>query len=155
MIEHIRRYVVPAAWSVLPKDMASERAERLLLAIGWQESRFVYRQQVNGPARGFWQFEQIGVAGVLGHSQTQAHARKAMLLLAYPHPPTPYGVQVAIEHNDVLATVLARLLLWTVPGPLPDKDEPDAGWAAYVMGWRPGRPRPETWAESWAIAWNS
>lgn len=152
MTDYIRRYVIPAAFSLLPSAMVSEQAVPMLMAIGWQESRFAYRRQVNGPARGFWQFEAGGgVVGVLGHRDTKEPARRALVLLAYPHEPTPHGVHTAIEHNDVLACVLARLLLWTVPGDLPRQHEPDEAWRQYLSAWRPGKPHETTWAQSWQV----
>lgn len=154
MIDHVRRFILPAAYDLLPPVMASDQATAMLLAIGWQESRFAYRRQVNGPARGFWQFESGGgVAGVLSHQDTKTLARKALVALAYPHEPTPHGVHMALEHNDVLAAVFARLLLWTLPGTLPQKFEPDTGWFQYVSGWRPGKPHPDVWSQSWSMGW--
>jgi hypothetical protein len=38
--------------------MDSPKARVLSAAIGHQESRFIHRRQINGPARGFWQFER-------------------------------------------------------------------------------------------------
>lgn len=154
MIDQVRRYIIPAAYELLPPVMASDQATALLLAIGWQESRFAYRRQVNGPARGFWQFEVGGgVTGVLRHEQTRLLARKALVALAYPHEPTPHGVHMVIENNDIVAAVFARLLLWTVPGNLPEKFERDSGWAQYISGWRPGKPHVDVWPESWSMGW--
>lgn len=151
MIGIVRHHVIPAAFSVLPEAMRSPEAARLLLAIGWQESRLAYRVQIGGPARGLWQFEQNGgVRGVLMHVRTNLIAREAMRELGYRHPMTPFGCYQAIEHNDVLACVFARLLLWTDPAPMPD-DESGA-WAAYIRTWRPGKPHIETWPDAWTVA---
>lgn len=155
MIDHIRRYIIPAAYDLLPPSMASEQATGMLMAIGWQESRFAHRRQVNGPARGFWQFEVGGgVAGVLRHADTKTLARRALIALAYPHEPTPHGVHMVIENNDVAAAIFARLLLWTLPGPLPTVVQPDEGWNQYLAAWRPGRPHQDTWKQSWNVAWS-
>jgi hypothetical protein len=126
----------------------------MLIAIGHQESRFAARRQLGGPARGFWQFELGGVNGVLSHVATKGPIGDALKALQYPHTPTPLGCHLALEHNDVLAATFARLLLWSLPGALPVQSEPDRGWAQYVGAWRPGKPRPETWSESWAIGWS-
>ena len=48
----------------LPDRMLSDEAVTMMLAIGYQESRFEHRRQIRGPARGFWQFEHGG--GVVG-----------------------------------------------------------------------------------------
>lgn len=155
MIDYVRRFVLPAAYSILPTSMGSEQATAMLLAIGWQESRLEKRRQVGGPARGLWQFESGGgVVGVLKHAKTREHARTALRRLGYPHEPTPHGVHLALEHNDVLAAIWARLLLWTVPGALPKVTESALGWFQYESGWRPGKPKPESWAQAWAVGWN-
>lgn len=154
MIRLLRDYAIPAALSVLPPAMTSREASALLLAIAQQESGCEYRAQIGGPARGFWMFEQSGgVRGVLNHAKTADLARTIWRTLGYTGQPTPWGCYDAIRHNDVLAGAFARLLLWTLPGRLPTRDEPDCGWRNYIAGWRPGRPRHETWAESWRIGW--
>lgn len=154
MIEIVRDYLAPAAYRVLPPAMKAPAATNLLLAIGYQESRFTHRVQVKGPARGFFQFEQGGgVHGVLSHAQTRAPFAAAWKALGYRQEITPFGVYCAIEHNDVLAFALARLLLWTLPSPLPTIAEPELGWKAYTRAWRPGRPHLETWDEAWAKGW--
>jgi len=150
MVAIIRSHVIPAALSVLPPSMTSDQAIRMLLAIGWQESRFQHRAQIGGPAKGFWQFEQGGgVVGVLGHERTKDIVRSAMRTLCYRDAPTPYGCHQAIRHNDVLACVFARLLLWTDWAPLPDDEA--AGWQVYLRTWRPGKPHLETWPQAWAV----
>jgi len=154
MIEAIRTHVVPYAYSILPEAMEDERATNLLMAIGWHESKFAKRVQDRGPAKGFWQFEQSGgVRGVLGHKQTAPVALKVLKTLGYPFDHTPFGVYCAIEHNDVLAFCFARLLLWTVPAPLPHKDQVQEGWRQYAAAWRPGKPRIEEWPHAWGVAW--
>lgn len=150
MVEHIRKFTVPAAYSLLPAPMATPEATRMLIAIGWQESRFLYRKQIGGPATGWWQFETAGVSGVLAHPSSRELIRKALIDLRYADPPTPYGCHIAIQHNDVLACVFARLLLWTLPRPLATTS--DQGWTDYLAAWRPGKPHPETWKQAWAIA---
>ena len=147
----VSTHIVPAAFMVLPSDMRSTAARRLLLAIGWQESRFTHRVQVGGPARGYWQFEQAGgVRGVLGHQKSRDVAREALRALGYRHEPTPFGCYAAIEHNDVLACVFARLLLWTLPDRLAE-DEAN-GWRQYIAAWRPGKPHAHTWPTAWSEA---
>ena len=155
MIHHVHQFIVPAAYALLPLEMDSPAATALLLAIGLQESRFEHRRQINGPARGVYQFERGGgVRGVLMHPSSKRHAQAALLALSYPRSAwTPMACYAAIEHNDVLATVFARLLLWTLPDALPASDEPDRGWDAYMAAWRPGTPRPERWATYYRAAW--
>lgn len=128
--------------------LAGTTAERLLIAIALQESGLAHRRQVGGPARGFWQFERAGVAGVLLHRASSAEA--AALARSLLFPATVEGIYSAIETNDMLACGIARLLLWTDPVPLPD-DEAGA-WAYYVRNWRPGKPHRERWAANWNTA---
>lgn len=138
----------------LPREMDTPAARAMMLAICLQESGLRHRRQVRGPARGFAQFEQGGgVKGVLKHPATSALAQAAMTGLQYPDTAveTAYA---AIEHNDVLACIFARLLLATVPEPLPGQHDPDAGWQTYLDGWRPGKPHRETWDRFYAMAWD-
>lgn len=152
---YIAQAVLPAALALLPAEMASPAANAMLLAIGLQESRFKDRRQLGGPARGFWQFELSGgVTGVLTHPLTRGHLIEAMTILRYEDViGSPEGLYKAIEHNDVLAAVCARLLLWTVPADLPRRNESAAGYLQYLQGWRPGKPHPMTWGPNFQAAW--
>jgi hypothetical protein len=156
-LDYIHRLVIPAAYHLLPTHMASDRATALLLAIGWQESdSFRARAQYgNGPARGFWQFERGGgVAGVLSHRKT-APIITALCDQTFQVSPVPSECHQAIEHNDILAAVFARLLLWTVPAALPGRLEVDLAWHHYLAGWRPGKPHAAKWPESHAVGWST
>jgi hypothetical protein len=154
MTDLIVRHIIPAAYRILPPEMASQEATALLVAIGLQESRFEYRAQMHGPARGFWQFEIGGVEGVLAHDHTGGSIRTALRALRYD-PTTPAErLQVLLEHNDVLAACFARCLLWCDPRRSPLVTEPSYGWQLYIDCWRPGKPRPETWRDYFAVAWN-
>jgi hypothetical protein len=123
-------------------------AERMLIAIAMQESRITHRRQIGGPARGFWQFETGGVAGVLRHAASKADAERLCEALNYR--PEVSLIHVALEHNDILACGFARLLLWTDAAPLPETEE--AGWGYYLRNWRPGRPHPSAWPNAWRTA---
>lgn len=152
-LQYVHARVIPAAYALLPPEMASPQATALLLAIALQESRCEKRRQMgNGPARSFWQFEEGGgVAGVIAHHKSRQPLGVALVTLQYPvFAPT---LHAAMEHNDVLAAVFARLLLWTDPKPLPLRDEPDRGWDVYARTWRPGKPHPQTWRACYAEAW--
>ena len=142
-------HTLPAALSLLPKEMDTPEARILLLAIGLQESKFRDRLQIGGPARGFWQFEKGGgVAGVLSHPASAKHAATVCAALTYPA--TPSVVHQAIADNDVLACACARLLLWTLPKPM--ARTATEGWLDYLDAWRPGKPHPETWAAHYEAA---
>jgi hypothetical protein len=146
------KHILPAALALLPPRMDTPEARAMLIAIGLQESKFQHRRQVQGPARGYWQFEQGGgVAGVVTHPASNGYALAACDMLDYS--PVVSVVYPALADNDILACAFARLLLWTLPGALPTITQPDKGWAQYIAAWRPGRPHVETWIGCWARAW--
>jgi hypothetical protein len=153
MIPLLLTYIIPAAYSLLPEAMRSERATALLLAIALQESGVTKRRQTRGSARGWWQFEVAGVHAVLTHRASKAGIAAVVSTLRYSLVAT--ALQKAAEHNDVLACALARYLLWTDPEPLPDRNGADAGWAIYLRTWQPGRPHPEKWAANFSAAWKA
>lgn len=153
MLEHVARFTLPAAYSLLPTRMASREATAFVLAIGLQESRFEHRLQEGGPARGFWQFERGGgIQGVLEHPRTRAHIQAATAALRYPV--SADACHFAVAHNDVLAAIFARLLLWTLPAPLPTElDELELAWGQYLAAWRPGKPHIRTWGRHVRTGW--
>lgn len=138
--------ILDPALVLLPMNMDADRARLMLLTIGQQESRFKYRRQVgNGPARGFWQFEQGGsVKGVMTHPATTGHAHRicAERDIPWERP----AVWAALERDDILACCFARLNLWWAPGPLPDVGDYDGAWKLYAdVTWKPGKPHRSTW----------
>lgn len=155
MIDLAIRRIIPAALQLLPPAMDSPPALAMLLAIGLQESRFVHRrQQQQGPARGFWQFETAGVRAVLQHQESAAHARAVLDALQYSAAAPAWVVQSALEHNDILAAAFARLLLWTLPQALPGPQDRAAAWGQYLDAWRPGKPQLASWAGCYRQAWD-
>jgi hypothetical protein len=161
VIDLTLRYTFPAAFSIIGPAFDSVEARAHLIAIGLQESQFKFRAQVEGPARGLWQFERGGgVAGVLAHPKTSALAVEALTTLRYHQlGDSQIGVarrvHVALEHNDVLAAIFARLLLYTVPAKLPQRYEREIAWHQYLQAWRPGKPHPDTWAGHYRKAWDA
>ena len=59
--------IYKAAAALLPPELNTRPAWAMLFASGMQEDRLDARRQIGGPARGFWQFELGGIAGVLSH----------------------------------------------------------------------------------------
>ncbi len=151
-LQQVRREIIRPAFALLPERMANLEAEVMLLAIGLQESRFLHRRQIKGPARSFWQAEQGGgmVHGVLLHPLTRQPA--FAVCDARGVPPVDANVYKAIEHDDVLAAALARLLLWTDPARLPSVGEAAKSWELYLRTWRPGKPHRHTWDALYAQA---
>lgn len=118
----------------------------MLWAIGFQESRFVHRRQIRGPARGFWQFEDGRLSGLAGLFALKS-TRDAMRTLCDARGVAldRTAVYNQLEHDDVLAAGVARLLLWTDPHRLPDIGDAQAAWDLYMRTWRPGKPHRNTW----------
>lgn len=128
--------VLTPALALLPSQMDSADARRMLLTIMLQESGLAHRRQMgNGPARGLAQFEQGGgVAGVLRRPISKQHAERICDLRHVVS--APRSVWVALEHDDILAACFARLLLWTDPKPMPTTEQD--GFDCYLRTWRPG-----------------
>lgn len=143
-LDEVIRDIFEPAFKLLPPRLDTVEARLELLAIGRQESRFIYRRQEGGPARGFWQFEQGGgVRGVLMHpSTTSLITEVCQARQVQCNAPAVYR---AIENDDVLACCMARLLLWTDSHALPALDDADGAWSYYLECWRPGKPHRKTW----------
>jgi hypothetical protein len=145
----LRTAIIPAL-SILPERMDTEQARAMLVAIALQESGLRHRTQINGPAKGFWQFEPIGVEGVRTHHATGEFAVGINQTFLYPQD----AAYRAIEHNDVMACAYARLLLWSLPDALPGgRMDFDHGWNVYIKAWRPGKPHRDRWDANWRAAW--
>ena len=116
-LEQVMRDAIRPALALLPAAMDTPQARCMLLAIGLQESRFVHRRQIGGPARGFWQFEQGGgVRGVLAHPASAALARRYARFAGAADG----AVRVLAPGTGRCAGgAFARLLLWTDPARLP------------------------------------
>lgn len=129
--------------NLLPRGLDSLKARALLLKIGLQESRFLYRRQMVGsppkpvgPAVSFYQFERGGIEGVLRHKATRTHVLGLCSHFGL-QPATPQ-IWEAMKTNDALGAAMARLNLYWAPGSLPDIDNVDDSFAYYLNCWRPG-----------------
>lgn len=150
MIREVRAQAIAPALELLPSNMTSPVAEVMLLAIGLQESGLIHRRQIGGPARGLLQFETGGVRGVLLHEASRKHALR--ICAARGVEPTTAAVYARLEHDDVLAMAVGRLLLWTDPKPLPELGKADEAWQLYLRTWRPGKPHRNRWDACYAAA---
>lgn len=122
---------------LLTAKFDGRKARVMLLAIGLQESDFVHRKQIVGPARSFWGFEQAGgIHGVLTHSASSQYAKAVCQLRAVA--PVESDVYAAFLSDDPLACAFSRLLLWTNPAPLPQLGNDQAAFEYYRRDWRPG-----------------
>jgi hypothetical protein len=150
--EFIAEWILPAALSLLPPEYDTPAARRLMIAIALQESGCkARRQHGNGPARSLWQFERIGIEGLLTKvDKAKTSGRIAEISAFVGIRPVVDDIHAAIEHNDILAAVCARLLMFVSPRPVPTAS--DEAWDFYLKQWRPGKPRQETWPANWAKA---
>ena len=141
----LQRVAIEPALTLLPAKMTG--GFRLLLAIALQESGITHRRQTpTGAARGFWQFEPIGIAGVESHPATAQYATEVRIALSVKRD----EVYEAIQYNDVLAAAYARLLLWRHPSALPLDEE--GAWRYYLDLWAPGQPHRHRWSKAWSAA---
>lgn len=141
----LAQVIVPAL-ATLPQAMDSPEARLLLLAIGAQESGYRARQQVGGPARGFWQFEINGVLAVMHNTRT------AGLMFDWCREnDITYGshsIYDQLDQDDELACVPARLMLWADPRPLPKIGDVQGAFDYYERGWMPGKPNYSRWRDT-------
>ncbi len=154
-IDILNTAIIPA---VTRLKMDSTAARRFMLVIALQESRLAHRRQVSadgkesGPASSYWQFEKNGgCRGVLAHRDTAAHIRR--VCSDFDVEPNALALWEAMRYQDIVAACAARLLIYTLPGPLPETAMD--GWTQYISAWRPGKPHPDTWVENWSRAHNS
>ena len=161
----LKTAIIPAL-SLIDPTLDTPEARAMLIAIALQETGLRARRQMleardhwweskPGKGHGFWQFERDGATrGVMvRHAGASAIVLPVIDALLYPRD--PYAVHEALIHNDVLACVLARALLYSTPDAMPRPGEADKGWAIYVKAWRPGKPHPEVWPENYRIAWEA
>lgn len=149
---------VEPALLLLPAAMSSHRAMVMLIAIAMQESGLKHRWQVvdearpeiKGAARGLLQFElgtkasRGGCWGVYLHSASRYWLSELCTARAVDF--APRAIWERLEHDDVLAAGVARLLLFTDAQRLPAMDDEDAAWDLYAKRtWCPGKPHRHTW----------
>lgn len=151
-LAHVRDRIIAQTYrEVLPAKFNTIDSTLLLLVIGLQESRFLHREQIGGPARSFWQFERGGgVTGVLTHPSTAKHAHAVCVLRGIA--PTKEAVYARMLDDDLLGCAFARLLLYSDPRPVPVAGDADSGWDYYLRNWRPGKPYRGTWDELYQLA---
>lgn len=135
----VLRDALTPALGYLPARMGKPNAIATVLTIGYQESDG-YRtrlQYQGGPARGFWQNEKGGgVKGVMTHPASRDFA--AMLCSVREVEPTVDAVYMALASDDVLASGMARLLLWTDAAPMATLGDAEGAFGIYIRVWRPG-----------------
>lgn len=154
--------VIVPALSLFPVGYDSRQARAMLVAIAKQESDLAHARQINGPARGLWQFERLGVLGVTLNPKVDDLAalacREAKIACAAT------DILKRFEKDHVLACRFARLNLWTDPRALPPAvlAAEEQAWQTYRRVWRPGAAKdPDSqryadararWRHSWKLA---
>lgn len=149
LISEVLKTSIYPSLELFPESLTSTASVVMLVCIGLQESEFIYRRQINGPARGFWQFEKMGgVHGVMRHPSSGPLALTVCSALDVRFDEQVIYNRLAVD--DVLAAAFARLLLWTDPKPLPDSEEP--AYQLYLRTWRPGAAKrdPEGCRSRWS-----
>jgi hypothetical protein len=135
---------------LLPRHMASDEARVMLMACAGQETLWNERAQIVAegppPAVSYYQFEQIGVQGVL-----ETSPQLARYVLAACDVPEVEAHQ-SLRYHDPLATAFARLLLYSSPAPLPVIGDMDGAYQYYIDLWRPGKPDESRWPNAYTIA---
>ena len=153
--------VVPACVMLsiaMRRDLTTRHAVRMLLAVTQQEDPEVRRRQVTigrKPlpdylgAYGRWQTEVDTVRLLQGNvTSNMVPVLGQLIRLA---PAETMAKLLEAPSGDLLAAVLARLLLWCDPRPLPDSE--DAGWVCYAQRvWKPSKPHHDTWPRNWQVA---
>ena len=137
----LRRSIIEPALLLLPAKMESPQAVVMLLAITRQEDPEQRRRQwPTGPARSLWQAEQGGgmVTGLLRYRVESIRELATGLCVVRGVAPAAADVWEAIEHDEILAAGLARLLLYTDPARLPALGDEAGAWDLYLRTWRPG-----------------
>ena len=134
-------------------------AERLLLAIAIQESRCVHVYQRSGPARGFWQFEEVAIEDVYENPVSFECLERLMYReWARSRYSTAANARDlvfdALPFDAMLACAVARAYLWPDPAPLPEPklEMEEEAWQYYLRRWKPGRPDRDRWSGSWTGA---
>lgn len=128
---------------------SGQDAQVLVMAIAGQEGNWQFRQQIGGPARSYWQFEEGGgVHGLFKVAAVKLHSICSALDIPYEED----SVFQAMTWNDTLACCMARLLLWTDVRPLPAVGDIEGGWNYYRDNWRPGAPHYATWPTRYGVA---
>ena len=94
----------------------SDSAQQLLLGTAVQESRLKYFKQINGPARSFYQLEPATVMDITQNYLVRKYELKDKV------EKIRWGIHLETElmNNLFYATIMARLVYYRVPEPLPD-----------------------------------
>jgi hypothetical protein len=120
--------------------MTSNEARVMLMATAGQETNWDTRCQAGGgPALSYWQFEPIGVDGVM--EQEPELSRHVLDACDIPVE----DAHVSLQYHDAAACAFARMLLYSDPAQLPQIGAEQEAYDFYLRCWRPGKPDPARW----------
>lgn len=152
-MRQILEHVLPAAYALLPPEMRTTGAARLILAIGSHTSDYRARRlMARTPRRGYWLIGPEHVAEVLKFTKGRGPLVAAAADLGYGILMMERAeLQAALEHNDTLGVVVARCML---PPHLEVFDGAEAAWRVYELLWQPRAAAavPRHWSEHYAAA---
>jgi len=146
---------VDLALSLLPPRLTSDTARAMLVAVALQESDLRHRRQIGGPAVSYLMWEpgsQSALPGLLRHRASSGMAAEFTAALDYADL-TPEELRQACITDSVLCAGLGRLLIWTLPEPLPANVL--EAYSQYIAAWRPGKPTKRRWPSRWRQAWET
>ncbi|CAI9119528.1 hypothetical protein [Brytella acorum] len=117
---------------LLPPEMNTPSAVNGVAGIGNVETGYRTRQQVGGPALGFWQMEPATHADCWSRFIVYRPEllRAFATIVGHAGAPSP---QLMLT-NDRYACAMARVKLFRAPEPLPDADDA-LGWSRYWRDW--------------------
>lgn len=138
--------------TLIAMDMASGRAEKLLLMTACHESGgFRWERQLQGgPARSFYQIEPATLKDLyLNYLRFRPALRERLdAFLPYAGCEDP---EAALMDRSY-ATAAARMIYWRDPQPLPDMDDDAAMAATWKRWWNTtkGKGTVEKFLDDWA-----
>lgn len=125
-LSEIKHGVVSRALAILPRAMGGASAVNGLTGIGAKESQwFRYSRQIGGPALGYWMVEPETHDDIWDHFLAYRYDIR-FTIMNYLGSARPYAEMMVAD--PVYACMMARLVLWRHPDPLPGADDA-LGWA--------------------------
>lgn len=158
-IHYMQHIVYPAAeayWEIFDEYRLADpdigALFHQIVAVAYQESKLIARKQYGGgPARGFLQFEKMGV---INDVAVRGRGLEFVEILSLPCP-RPRNSTVAtqamydaVTYNDMLGVWLFidKYRLHRLRPPRSDAIE--VKWEMYLATWAPGKPRRDEWDEA-------
>lgn len=142
------RILTPAAEfaATLDPRLDSPATRLQMLATAGYESGWQFRAQYPvAIALGFWMDQQNAVQLLLDNPMSGGFLREGAPLLCIGD--TAAEIHAASQYNDAIAYLIARLLAWCDPHPVPAIGDEEGCWQAYLRAQNPGAVSRARWAE--------